>query len=487
MISTAVEFVSSSTSVECGGGGAQALLDSDRHLPARETRAAAVHDQPVGPDRQLEGERRGAAVLRVLGERRRRGVELQDRVAGACALIAPIANVGERARPHAAGRDQRLDPVACQPAAALPAAQPAIGVAERQQWRDEQRLQSADPLRRIAADRAVDGVEPAERGDRADLVERAPRQGAPVIADEIAPGADEPALREQAPRPPVGQEQAGRGQRRPCAKRGHRVGTARGMAIEPGGVRPDRLHQRRPFGSLAREKRRMDQPRHQPRSDRSGGPRRSARRFGVGRQPLGQDAPRGRPRLVRRSGQREIVEPGEAVDRVLEGRGEARGRREIDLADRRLHPRHEEVAGAQRHPRRPMAERRGFHLRAQPIRALALGRASEQFGRNAEAVGEGDQPLARVMPRRAEAQRHQRAVLRGRRGIGFGRPLLFACFERTAHQCPALGFAQLRGGRGERDRGRAVVVIMRPVPFRFDADAVARLAHRPLNSAMFSA
>ncbi len=287
-------------------------------------------------------------------------------------------------------------------------------MSQREQRRHQHLQHRRDRRRRIAAHRAVAGAELDQQRDRVHLPQRAARQ---QRRRRCRPA--RPARARARPRRTAGaacrraaaarrrRSRTTRRARRACRRRwpALRSRNARGLGHRAR-ARARAAPCRCPRGSAARARaRRAGAGRH-------GRPSTPAPFAGAGlassqaastRSAVGVHCGRARRSL-------EVAQPGEAVEHVLERRGELGGGREIDLGDRRLDPVDEEMPGAQRGARDRIAlERAGDRRQQARPRGLAERRDQRRAG-NAEAIGEADQPLAGA---RVEAGRNRPAPARG--------------------------------------------------------------------------
>jgi len=162
----------------------------------------------------------------------------------------------------------------------------------RQQWRHEYAENRVDLRRRFGAHRAVTGLEPDQQFDRLDLAERAARQDAAIIADQIAHCMDQPRLAIEPACATVGEQQPGGGDRGPAGDFGQLVLGAGDIAVEPAGGGFKRVQRAAAeFAVLTRQDQRgVDQPAEQAMRDIADIPGRRPVGARIGGQPAAEDA-----------------------------------------------------------------------------------------------------------------------------------------------------------------------------------------------------
>ena len=283
---------------------------------------------------------------------------------------------------------------------ALPVAEPAVAVGQRQQRRHQQREHRLDRLRRIAPGGAVAGGEVGQQRDRLHLR----RAGCATARRRRC----RPARRARGPARPRRTAGAGlpSGSSSPAATIAHQAASASelvlgacrrcGRASARSRPSPPARAARSALVAARQDQRRVHQPAEQPRGRR--GRRSSAAPLpGLAlassharEHPLG-----GRRALRARGAGLEVAQPGEAVDRALERRASAWRRGEkstwaigVLTPWTRKCPARSAVpaTGSPGSGLATVASRRG-------LAGLRNGAASVVAG-HAEAVGEADQPLA---------------------------------------------------------------------------------------------
>ena len=399
-------------------GGAQALLEPHRHQPAGAGRAAAVDDQPVS----------GMPTSRTPGSRRSRSgrggpaAAARHRTAARSSARRPADSptAGRRAAAGCARRwprsARRISSALDRPAA-LPRAERAIAVGQRQQRRHQQGQDRLERRRRIAPDRLVAGPQPDQQA---------------IASIWPADCAKAPRHRRRPVRPARGsarpRQTGGAACHRAAAARRRRSRTSRRPRASRSSARPTCLSSQRAVSPSAastlaaqrlvlarQDQRRMDQPVELSRAPalatiQAGPCPGCAGGLGIGGEPgakirsaTGAHCSRGA--LASRS----ASQAKEWTTRSSGGAIRAAPAKSI-WRDRRLDPVDQEMPGAQRGAGNLAARQRIGHRGQQPRRAPPCRTARRASGRARPA---GRPAASAARPRRAVAGRNRRAPAPG--------------------------------------------------------------------------